>query len=459
MEILRTKLWEIIFILFPCLVVLSSCSSDDYINVIPQNSTAIVAVDTQDLFGNSETDKQKSYLKEFLQIKDFNDCGIDVSSRAYIFETVDGNLGLVVKVKDEGTLNEWLDNLHNVGRCKKITKRKDLSFTSVKDKWIIGFSSDAMLVMGPVLPAQQAEMQRQMVKYFEQDEEQSIKFTPLFEKLDSLNTSISIVAQAAALPEKFVAPFTIGAPKDADASQIMIAAEINKDNSECIEIVGETFSFNKNIDGVLKENMKVFRPIKGTYLKSFSYDSSLGVFVNVNGEDFIKLLHSNKSFQALLAGINTAIDMDNIIRSVDGDMAFVFPAFSDINNLPQMSAQLANKDFLKDVDYWKKSCLSGSKITDWDKDSYCYTDGTINYYFGVSVDMQFYSGSTSEAAKESILKSKNALNNDICKKIEGKRICFVLNVDSVLGDGNNANTALSLVKPLLGDVKTVLYSM
>ena len=459
MEILRTKLWEVIFILCPCLVILSSCSSDDYINVIPQNSTALVAVDTQELFSNSKTDKQQSYLKELLQIKDFNDLGIDISSRAYIFETADGNLGFVMKVKDKGALNDWLDKLYNTGYCKRITKCKDISFTSIKDKWIIGFSSDAMLVMGPVLPAQQAEMQRQMVKYFEQDEDQSIKFTPLYGKIDSLKSSISIVAQATALPEKFVAPFTIGAPKDADASQIMIAAEINKDDSKCLEITGETFSFNKNIDGTLKENMMVFRPIKGTYLKSFSHDSPLGVFVNVNGKDFIKLLHSNKSFQTLLAGINTAIDMDNIIKSVNGDMAFVFPAFSDINSLPQMSAQLANKDFLKDVDYWKKSCLPGSKITDCGKDFYCYTDGAINYYFGVSVDMQFYSGSTSEVAKESILKSKNALNDDICKKIEGKRICFVLNVESFLRDGNNANTALSLVKPLLGDVKTVLYSM
>lgn len=444
---------------FPCLFVLSSCSSDDYLNVIPQNSTAIVSIDTKEWFGNSVTGDKLDYVKKIFHVEDLDECGIDLERKAYVFETVDGNIGLVLKIKDEDHLTDWLDNLSKIGHCKKINKRKNINFSLIGDKWMIGYSSDALLIMGPILPAQQAEMQRQMIRYFEQDEEQSIKFTLLFEKLDSLESPVSLVAQVDALPEKMVAPFTIAAPKGADASQILIAAEIYSKDNECIEILGETFSFNKGIDNALKENMKVFRPIKGTYLKCIPQESALGVFMNVKGNDFINLLHSNKYFQTLLAGINTAIDMDNIIRSVDGDIAFVIPEFSDAGNIPQMMAQLSNKNFLKDVDYWKESCLKGSEITDWKNNSYCYTDGNLKYYFGVSDDLQFYSGNTPEMAINSILSSPKSLQDNICKEVRGKQICFVLNVASIFKENKGENSAFGLLKPLFGNIKTILYTV
>lgn len=451
------KSWIVILYILPCLLVLSSCSSDDYLNAVPQNSIALVAFDGKNFYSNSSTNEQQSYINNLLKVKDLSDCGIDLSSKIYIFETVDGNLGLVANVKDDGDLGDWFNKLAKLGYCKSITERRGFSFTTIKDTWVVGFSSNALLVMGPVLPVQQADIQRQMIKYLEQDEEQGIKPTPIFEKLDSLNSPISMVAQAAALPEKFAAPFTIGAPKGADASQIMVAAEINKSGDGYLSIKGETFSFNTAVDKALKANKKIFRAIKGKYVETMSRDYAACMFVNVNGKDFINLLHANSSFQALLAGMNTAIDMDNIIRSVDGDMAIIIPSIADGDNIPQMSAELSNTDFLNDIDYWKESCPAGSKIVDWENNSYYFTDGKLYFYFGVSNDKQFYSGSTKENAYGSIVKSKNALPENIRKDIISKHMCFILNIDVIFGKDNN--TTFSIIKPLLGNVKTVLYSM
>lgn len=451
------KSWIVILYILPCLLVLSSCSSDDYLNAVPQNSIALVAFDGKNFYSNSSTNEQQSYINNLLKVKDLSDCGIDLSSKIYIFETVDGNLGLVANVKDDGDLGDWFNKLAKSGYCKSITERRGFSFTTIKDTWVVGFSSNALLVMGPVLPVQQADIQRQMIKYLEQDEEQGIKPTPIFEKLDSLNSPISMVAQTAALPEKFAAPFTIGAPKGADASQIMVAAEINKSGDGYLSIKGETFSFNTAVDKALKANKKIFRAIKGKYVETMSRDYAAGMFVNVNGKDFINLLHANSSFQALLAGMNTAIDMDNIIRSVDGDMAIIIPSIADGDNIPQMSAELSNTEFLNDIDYWKESCPAGSKIVDWENNSYYFTDGKLYFYFGVSSDKQFYSGSTKENAYGSIVKSKNALPENIRKDIIGKHMCFILNIDAIFGKDNN--TTFSIIKPLLGNVKTVLYSM
>ena len=441
-----------------CMLILSSCSSDDYLNVIPKNSTAVISVDLQELYNTSD-DKQLDYLKDVLKLKDADASGLDFSTKAYVFETVDGNIGLVAKVDDEDNISNWIKKLEKAGYCKNLTTHKGFKFTSVKDTWILGFSSDALLVMGPILPIQQADMQRQMIKFLEQDDSKSIKGSPMFQKLDSLESSVSMVAQAAALPEKFVAPFTIGAPKDADASQIMIAAEFVKGEDGCVNIKGETYSLNEHINNAIKKNKKTFRPIRGTYSASMPINASLGIFLNVDGKEFLKLLHSNNSIQALLAGMNTAIDMDNIIKSINGDMSIIIHSFNEGGNIPQMSAQLSNNAFLKDIGYWRESCLAGCKIIDWNKNSYYYTNGTFNYYFGVSDDMQFYSGGSPKYALESISKSQNAIPEYVQNKIRGKRLCLILNLETILGDGTDKASVMTSIKPLLGNIRTVIFSM
>lgn len=449
-----------LLMLLQFLFVLSSCSDDSYLNVIPENSTALIAIDATKLAENSgNADEATNKLKEIIGLDDNKDCGIDFTQKLYAFETADGNIGLAAKVNDEDDLNDTFNAMAKNGKCQKTAERKGFNFTVINDSWVAGFSSEALLIIGPVLPSQQAEIKQQIVKMLKQDSEQSIKGTPMFDRLDSINSAIAIVAQASALPDKFVAPFTLGAPKDADASQIVIAASLEASSGDCLEIKGETFSFNKGIDAALKESQKTFRPIEGRYLQAMPKDAAIGSFMNVDGNKLIQLLHANKSFTALLAGLNTAIDIDNIIKSVDGDLAFIVPSYGEDAMSVQMSAKLGNKDFLNDVSYWKQSCPAGSKITDWEKDSYCFTNGDMQYYFGVSADMQYYSGSTPDNAKRSITSATSPLPTAICNKIKGQRLCMVLNINALTGDKATSDMVSSILTPLFGNVRTILYSV
>ena len=430
---------------------LTSCSEEDYLDAIPRNSTALVAIDAQKLI----KDNNEESVKSLLRLGDIDDCGIDFSAKLYFFETVEGNIGMSAKVSSGHELSTWFDKMSHDGYCKAVSEYKDYRFTVIKDSWVVGFSDEALVALGPSLPSQQAEARQNIVKYLSQEAGDGIKDTPMFDKLDSIKAPIALVAQARALPDKFVAPFTIGAPKDADASQIMIAAEFNSGNDGCFIIRGETFSLNKEIDKELKSSKNVFRPIKGKYVANMPSSSMLGVFMNVDGSRFIKLLHSNKTFQALLAGMNTAIDMDNIIKSIDGDVAIILPDALSSKLGMQMCAQLGSKDFLDDVGYWKQSCPAGSKITDWGDNSYCYTGAGLTYYFGVSKDMQFYSGSTDVLAKSTLSMPGEPLPVNVQKLIKGQRMAMVLNISTLVGNDSLGN----LVKPLLGGTKTILYIM
>ena len=146
-----------------------------------------------------------------------------------------------------------------------------------------------------------------------------------------------------------------------------------------------------------------------------------------------------------------AVDMDNIIKSIDGDMAIFLSATGENTDIG-MAAQLRDKKFLDDVGYWKQSCPPGSRITDWDKDAYCYTNGEKSYYFGVSQDLQFYAGVTENSARGVLSKSEPALPAKAMKMINGQRLAVVLNASALFGNGN-------VLEDFTGNTGTVLFIM
>lgn len=441
------------------LLLLTSCTNSDYINAIPSQSTAIISIDMKKMADNSPNTEQANLLKSLLHVDDLSDCGLDIEQKLYLFEAADGNLGLCAKVSDDGDLEDWLNKLSKQQKlCTPVTERRGFHFSVLKNSWLIGFSDQAMLVMGPVVADAQSELQRQMVKYLKADEEQGIKATPMFDCLDTISSPMAMVAQAQALPEKFVAPFTLGAPKDADASQVVIAAEMNLTKG-MLRIKGSTLSFNKDIDKALKTAAKNYRPIKGKYVMSMPADAMAGIFMNVDGNNFLPMMQSNKGIQQLLLGLNSAIDMDNIIRSVNGDMSIVMPSFSDSDLKMTMAAQLAHSKWLADVDYWKTSCPKGGKIADWGKNAYYYSDGKTSFYFGVSDDMQFFSGSDELIAAYSIKTSNHPISKDIQKEIVGQKLAMVINLSKSESGNDVVSTITNLLSPIFGNLNSIVYTL
>ncbi len=389
-----------------CLVgMLASCSGSDYLNAIPKKSTAIISVDMQQMASDVHAEDKAGMLKSLLHVDDVDKCGIDISEKMYLFESADGNLGLCAKVSSESDVEDWLASLAKQHIASEVKERKGFHFAVLKDSWLVGFSDKALLVMGPVVADAQAQLQQQMVRYLKADEEEGITASPLFERLQTITSPMAMVAQAQALPEKFIAPFTLGAPKDTDPSQVVIAAEMNVKDG-ILQIHGETFSFNKTIDAALQKAIANYRPIKGNYVKSMPGDALAGIFMNVKGEQFLPMMQSSSGLQTLLMGINQAVDMDNIIRSVDGDMAF----------------------------------------------------------FGVTDDKQFYSGSDELTAQYAVKPSNHPIDAKIQKLIVGQKLAMVINL-AKSSDGNGSgkddaiSTVTSLLSPVFGNLTSVVYTL
>lgn len=433
-----------------CLLIiafLSSCSDAEYRQAIPKSSTALVSFDVSKISGvNSAT-----LLKVLLRMKNLDESGIDLTHKIYLFESPDGNLGICAKVQDKGKLEQMFVKMNS-----KPAKYREAYFAQVSDSWIAGYNDQSLLIMGPLPVAAQEVMKGTMAKYLQQDEENSVIASPIFEKLESIISPMAMVAQAKALPEQLVAPMTLGSPKGVDGSQVLIAAEMSIEK-RCLTIEGRPFSFNQRINQEIEESFKVYCPITDAYLQSMSNEALLGMFVNVDGQKFLPILQQNKGLQVLLTGINQAIDMDNIIRSVDGDMCIIVPNYSDGAIQLSMAARLAHTKWLADVPYWKQSVPQGARLTDVGKNIYSYSDGKTNFCFGVSEDKQFFSGSSKQEALASIGQAKTPLPEQLQNQIKGQKMVMVIHFNDVRNE--TMKVFVDLLKPVFGPVNTMVYKL
>ena len=428
-------------------IMLSSCSGDDYINAIPESSTLLMSTNTAKLTGVGS----QQLLKSLLHFKNIDKTGIDFSANVYFFEDARYNIGLCAKVSDDDKL---ADMLQQAG-CR-VEKRRGFRFALLQGNWIVGFSDVSVLLMGPVIPAAIDEMKGQMVQYLKQSEDESIKGTPLMERLQTIDAPMAMVCQASALPEQFITPFTIGAPRDASPSDIMIAASMEVSHGRLL-ISGQTFSFKKQIDEALKKAQQTYRPIKGDYVKTMSTSDGMGLFMNIDGKNFHKLIRQNRGVSTMLMGINTAIDMDNIIKSIDGDMALIASGLGNDKLQMMMGAKLGNSNWLKDVAYWKQSVPKGGRIGDWGKNCFYYTGNQTAYYFGVSDDMQYMSGGSKDEALRSIRPSQNPINTELQQLIIGNKLVMLINFEAL--KDQKAQAITSMLKPLFGELNTIVYTM
>lgn len=429
------------------LSVLTACSDKSYLNAIPAESKLLISMNTARMSGAGN----QTLLKTLLHVSNLDNTGLDLASNLYLFEDVQGNIGLCARVDDAAKLGQTLQ-----GAGVKPQQRQGFDFAVLPNRWVVGYSDKAALLMGPVVPAAEAQAMTLMAKYLSADEEAGIVGTPIYEKLDSIDAPMAMISQAQALPEQFVAPFTLGAPENADASQVMIAAEMEVKNG-CLWIDGQTFSFNKRVNDSIVQAARGYRPIEGRYVKSMSATDAVGIFMNVDGRQFIRLMRRNKALKAMLSGINAAIDMDNIIRSIDGDMAIVTPTLGGDHFNLMMAAKLKHADWLADVDYWKQSVPPGGHIGDWGRDCYYYTGDKTSYFFGVTNDWQYMSGGSKEAALQSVSPSPHPLAEQIKSRVKGEKLVMVVNFKAF--EGGKAAAVTSMLKPMFGSIDAIVYTL
>lgn len=439
-------------------VLLSACSGNAYQNAVPKDCVALAAVDMKALADDGGADEQR--LAEVIHVGNMENCGLDFSVPLYLFESRDGDFGCCARVNDVDELETWLGNdLTKSGKCKVRDKRKGFGFAEWNDSWLIGYSDDAMLFMGPVLPAAMAQLQQRMVKYLSQDEDKGMKESRLTEAIDTMTAPVKMVARMSALPPTATIPFAFGVPKTAGENDAYLKAEMTKKGLTVV-VEGETFSFKENINKEIKQSQQQLLPVGNRFVETVSDSMVFAAFFNVEGDSFLNLIHTNKAMESVLTGANLAVDMDKIIRSMKGEVVMTYSPTNSEQKQFALAAQLKDTEFLKDVGYWKSSCPKGTSIVDKEQDFFLFTGGEYEMYFGVVGGNMFIAGSSEEKARALLNKSASSLSKETADMMVGKRMALRVNANAFADQADEKMKVFtSLINAFFGETQQIIYYM
>ena len=435
-------------------LLLCSCSKSDYTKALPTASTALMYVDVSKTGGVGNSD----LLRLLLPSDSIGDCGLDFSQKIYLFELPDGQCGACIRVGDADQVGETLKKLEENDHCKGFVHEGGGVKTAIlRDSWVVAYDDDAFLMLFSVAATDVQQAKSRLARYLRQDGERSEKFTRLFQKLNTMKSSAAAVGRGQTLLK--TTDFDL--PKNIDAKQVQDAIVITVEDSVAYARI-QRFSFDEKVEKALKEHESVLRPIQGRYAQMLPADNFFNIIFNTDGEKFLSEIQDMDFFKPLLASANAALDVNNIIKSIDGEVVISY--FGDIVSLNgsqfSLIAELSHSQWLKDVGYWKTSCPKGSEIKDWGKDSYCYINGKELFYFGVvseqknASSQQFYCGNTPEVADSPLQSVAKPISGEITERLKGNRFALVMNLNrgTLFGESSRA-----LLKPFATDANALVY--
>ena len=441
-----------------CLILaLVSCSNDDYTKALPSGSTALMYVDMKQSGGVESRD----FLKKMVPIDDLGDCGLDFAQKLYFFELADGAVGLCARVSDAKQVGKTLKKLAENDQCKEISEVGGLQTAVLGQSWVAAYDDNAFLLMFSVPATDIQSAKNRLVRYLKQDGDHSEKFTQLFQKLNATKGIAAVVGRGQTL----LKTTDLDLPQGVEASQVLEAVSVTVEDS-VVYARSNLFSFDEKVSKALNDHERVFRPIEGRYAQNFTKNAFMNIAMNVDGERFFPMIQNHETMMAFLVSANAAIDMNNIIKSIDGDVAMMYFGdlmFSDSRFL--LLSELAHSQWLADVGYWKTSTPKGGEIKDLGKDTYCYSDGQSQYYFGLvggsndgqksASSQQFFCGNTPNAATSPFEPFGEPIPSAVVEKIKGNRFAVVMNLEK--SGGILAMMLKERFQPLFGDFNTVVY--
>lgn len=313
---------------------LTSCTNGDYTDYIPSNSAAIIAVkpEKMDVEASPFNGIKQSFSDDNEVFK-----GIDITKEVFLFETPDGVLGMCAAISNEGDFTDLLQSLKNKGITNNFVEDDGFSFCCINKSWVIGYNSIAVIVLGPVLASDRARTVRRIKAYLNQEEETSVKKSPLWEHLQEVEADTKMVAQSNMLPEQIASALALGAPKGTAPEDILIEAEITFSDST-LHLKGRACSYNVNIKQSLQKAQNIYRQLTTDWKQQMTAKALVGIFMNVNGKELTPYLHNNKALNTLLLGT----DAYDKIRDNKEEMAILLSPNAQKEGEKQYSAEVKN---------------------------------------------------------------------------------------------------------------------
>ena len=355
-------------IVFTCITFcMASCSdTPEYQNLIPQNAQVVVSLNLKDILSKTNLpDGAQNQIKALAatqiagsdldQIANIIDgkqgVGIDISEPFYFFSSPGVEAALTMKVESQEKLDEFMDLLARQEICDKPKEKDGLKWTELMHEVTVAYNSETLVLLALT---SEANAKITIKKLFNQSPDDSFCKTDSYNKLYSKNGEIRFYANGGLLGSNESVRPLLGSllPDGVSPEYAEIITDITLGKGR-LDLATELFSSNDDVQNHLEKQDKMFEKINGDFIAAPN-DFVCWIGADVDGEKFIDRLMGIDGVKGAFAFLERGIDIESILKSIKGDVAFTIPTINDTPDFV-MTAKTKNTDFLKDVSGWQET--------------------------------------------------------------------------------------------------------
>ena len=415
-------------------VALSSCTNKDYQKAIPANATLVMKVDVNSIsekadFKNSKVkfmldaalasmakSEDVKGMKEYMN--DPQKMGFDLSMPLYLFMVGEETVGLTMKMGDEGDVKDFLMWLNKQGAASKPIEKDGLACGTLMDDIHYAYDSKTFLMLASLKGQTKANTSRMVRELMSLKDADSFSSTEAFSRMDGEDGDVVAYTNGKVLGKDILAEMKKGLmPSSLDANEMDALLELNFEDGKAsftTKIWGKT----EKAQALIDEADKNFSKIEGKYLDRVADNMYVWIGTNVKGEWALGKLKEMQSVKEALFMMERAIDIEQMLKAVDGDMAFELQ-IDDLENGQEPEyifyGDLKNSDFLADVEDWTKTMTDyGMTMEEKGKNQYVLTMDDASYQWGVQ-DKDLYFSSLGVKTKNKGTSPLAAYKDDIQK--------------------------------------------
>lgn len=348
-----------IIIVLATLALVSCSKGNGYQNVIPADAPLVTSVNMASIaeksdFANSAVSQMMQEYMGVLfsgeagkQIKAYmespQDMGIDFREPVFMFQTPNRCFGLTMKMLSKGDFEDFLKMLQKQNIASKAKENDGVMEGTLLDDICFGYDDNTILLLASDEGANVSK--RTLAQLFKMDSDNAFTSTDAYEYCFGKNQKdIAFLAHMAALPKDLASTVKSFVPQGVKMTDVMFEASADFQNGK--------FVLGGSLVPTLREAEKNFHKIKGDYLETAQNCFPIWASMGVNGEWLLGKLKQDTQIKQMLFMIERGIDIEAMIRAIDGDVAIALPSATKYDEF-MICGKLKNSDFLADVPEWQ----------------------------------------------------------------------------------------------------------
>ena len=270
-------------------------------------------------------------------------CGIDFSLPLYAFVDDTDHLGVLLPLS---SASQWEDYLQ--GMNIPIEKQRGYRW-ACHDHWLMVFSDDRCLMHGPLSEQEIVQIRGRMAELMKQRPDEEDLLLTHIEKSDAPLSTVFSLRFAKRLMTRL---FPSSAPLWRNESEGCISMDVHaKDRMITADVAFHDVS--------AQSLLPFLTPIPADGLPQLGEQQMAAVTMGMNGEALLQTLRSYPSVRTALLALNFCLDLDQIIRSVDGPVTLFVPDADDVLSATSLVAQLRDTRFMQNSNDWEREFPAG----------------------------------------------------------------------------------------------------